>query len=375
MTLAFSEAPEGLGWRTVRDSLFAVTGGRVTEARRASPPSNLRFVLTLEPEGNAAVRLALATLPACGREGSVCTADGRSLRGPLGLTVPGPAALSVADAAVKEGPGAELAFAVTLDRARHAAVTVDYATSDGTATAGEDYTAASGTLSFRAGETAKTVRVRVLDDAHDEGTETMTLRLSNPRGARIADGEATGTIENSDPARGLSVDLRARGLVSHEAKGFREAGLSGALAWDGRPGSARGPSLTLSQSVGGPAEGGMDGLFQGNALPGLAANDDAAEDGPLAAHRFEATFGYGLPAWGDRFTVTPEAGFGLSDTGRDYRLGWRLTRESRSGDTGSLELRLDATRREAANPGSGSGAGYGAGEPEHTVGFEFKATW
>ena len=112
--------------------------------------------------------------------------------------MPGPAALSVADASVEEGPGAALEFAVTLDRARHAAVTVDYATSDGTALAGEDYTTASGTLEFAAGETAKTVRVAVLDDAHDEGTETMTLALSNAQGARIADAEATGTISNSD---------------------------------------------------------------------------------------------------------------------------------------------------------------------------------
>ena len=62
-------------------------------------------------------------------------------------------------------------------------VTVDYATSDGTATAGVDYTATSSTLSFAAGETAqKTITVAVLDDAHDEGTETLTLTLSNARG-------------------------------------------------------------------------------------------------------------------------------------------------------------------------------------------------
>ena len=113
-------------------------------------------------------------------------------------SVPGPAALSVADAEVDEEPGAKLAFVVTLDRTRHAAVTMDYATSDGTAVAGEDYTAKSGTLNFAAGETAKTVEVAVLDDSHDEGSETMTLTLSNASGARIADGSATGTINNSD---------------------------------------------------------------------------------------------------------------------------------------------------------------------------------
>ena len=161
LTLAFSAEPAGLSYKTVRDALFTVTGATVEKARRLSPPSNERYELTLTPGGNAAVTLALAALPACGEAGSVCTADGRALAGPLALTVPGPAALSVADASVTEGPGAVLEFAVTLDRARHAAVTVDYATSDGPspkgAVAGSDYTATSGTLTFTAGETGKTV--------------------------------------------------------------------------------------------------------------------------------------------------------------------------------------------------------------------------
>ena len=107
--------------------------------------------------------------------------------------------LSVADARVTEASGARLAFPVTLGSAAAHTVTVAYATADGTAKAGEDYTAASGTLTFAAGETSKTVSVAVLDDAHDEGEETLTLTLSSAAGARIADGEATGTIANTDP--------------------------------------------------------------------------------------------------------------------------------------------------------------------------------
>ena len=109
------------------------------------------------------------------------------------------AALSVDDARVSEGPGATLAFAVTLDRTRDREVRVKYATSDGTATQGEDYTGVSGTLRFAPGETSKTVSVTVLDDAHDEGTETLTLRLSSARRAVIDDATAVGTIVNSDP--------------------------------------------------------------------------------------------------------------------------------------------------------------------------------
>ena len=110
--------------------------------------------------------------------------------------------LRVTDAEAQEGAGARLDFAVTLDRAAAQAVTVDYATADGTATAGEDYTAVHGTLIFAPGETEKTIRVTVLDDAHDEGSETLRLSLSNAPGAQIADGTATGTINNADPLPG-----------------------------------------------------------------------------------------------------------------------------------------------------------------------------
>ena len=127
-----------------------------------------------------------------------CTPDGRKLTTPISTRVEGPPGLSVADAVVQEGPGAALAFAVTLDRPTSAAVQVDYATRNGSAQAGSDYTARSGTLSFAPGETAKTAEVAVLDDSHDEGSETLKLVLSNPSGAFLADGEATGTIENSD---------------------------------------------------------------------------------------------------------------------------------------------------------------------------------
>ena len=117
------------------------------------------------------------------------------------VTEPIPA-VSVADAEAVEGPGVQLAFVVTLNRgvkATDGTVTVDYATSNGSATAGSDYTATSGTLTFGVGQSSKTVNVTLLDDAHDEGNETMSLLLSNPVGMTIADGEGIGTISNVDP--------------------------------------------------------------------------------------------------------------------------------------------------------------------------------
>ena len=107
--------------------------------------------------------------------------------------------VSVADARAREGTDETIDFAVSLSRAASATVAVSYATADGSATAGEDYTRSGGMLRFAPGETAKTVSVPVLDDAVDEGAETLTLRLLNASGAVIADGVATGTIQNSDP--------------------------------------------------------------------------------------------------------------------------------------------------------------------------------
>lgn len=120
--------------------------------------------------------------------------------------------LSVADARARERPGASLSFVVTLGGPASEATTVDYATSDGTASAGRDYRATRGTLTFAAGETAKTVAVPVLDDGHDEGAETLTL--TNPHGARIADAAATGTIVNSDPVPKARLTGFGRALAS-----------------------------------------------------------------------------------------------------------------------------------------------------------------
>ncbi len=117
---------------------------------------------------------------------------------PVVVQIP-PPALSVADATVIEGAGAQLAFTVSLDRAVLASdglVSVAYATRDGTAIAGADYTATSGTLTFALDEQTKTVNVTVLDDAHPDDGETLDLVLSNATGATIADGTGTGTIEN-----------------------------------------------------------------------------------------------------------------------------------------------------------------------------------
>ncbi len=158
------------------------------------------------PSGDGDVTVSLAASPACGRTGAMCTKDGERVAA-AATTVPGPSpAFSVADAEAAEG-GGTLSFEVVLDPAAGAGATVDYATADGTATAGEDYAAASGTLAFAAGDTSRTVAVALADDDAHEDDETLTLSLSNAAGADIADGAATGTIADDDepPPPRLSV--------------------------------------------------------------------------------------------------------------------------------------------------------------------------
>ena len=114
-------------------------------------------------------------------------------------------ALSIADASGSERDG-ELAFAVTLGAPVADAVTVGYATSDGTAEAGADYRSADGELTLAAGETAATIRVEVIDDALDEAdAETFAVTLSGISGAAPGDLSATGTIMDDDAPPAMTV--------------------------------------------------------------------------------------------------------------------------------------------------------------------------
>ena len=196
LELSFNAAVAKGSKRHIR-ALLGVTGGSVTRLRRKDDRLD-HWRVRVQPSSHGAVTVTLSPSPACGATGAVCTPDGRTYTTALATRIQGPPGLAVADAEVEEGPNASLAFAVTLSRAPSGTVTVDYATSDGTATAGSDYTATSGTVTFAAGETEKTVSVAVFDDAHDEGSETLGLTLSNASGAHIADGSATGTINNTD---------------------------------------------------------------------------------------------------------------------------------------------------------------------------------
>ena len=197
--LRFSEDfPGRLRYELLRDEAFQVSNGGVRIARRMAQGQNQRWEIAVRPASYEDVTVTLPAATDCALPGAVCTEAGRELSNTVTATVRGPAQLSVADARAREGIDPAVEFEVRLSRAASDPVTVDYVTRDGTAKAGEDYTRTRGTLTFAAGEREKTVGVPILDDGHDEGEETFTLKLRNAHGAWIAAGEATGTIENAD---------------------------------------------------------------------------------------------------------------------------------------------------------------------------------
>ncbi|HYZ20228.1 MAG TPA: Calx-beta domain-containing protein, partial [Gaiellaceae bacterium] len=108
--------------------------------------------------------------------------------------------LSIDDATVTEGNSGtvQATFTVTLTPASAEAVSVDYATADGTAVADEDYEPRSGTLTFEAEQTVRTINVRVRGDTLAEPDETYFGELSNATNATIADGQGLGTIVDDD---------------------------------------------------------------------------------------------------------------------------------------------------------------------------------
>ncbi len=106
--------------------------------------------------------------------------------------------VSVSDVSVSESAGT-MTFTITRTNLVGGAFTVDYATADGSATAGDDYVATSGTLSFTDNQVQAVVTVTINDDGTPELDETVLLNLTNATsGATIADAQGVGTIVNDD---------------------------------------------------------------------------------------------------------------------------------------------------------------------------------
>ena len=226
INLEFSEdvdLVEAIGEENLLEHAFTVTGGAIEAIRPARDRQGEyvanEWAMRVVPASEEPVTISPVVGLACGQPGALCTIEDRPLSEAPSVTVHRTEqGLSVADTEAGEGPGAVLVFEVTLARAADKTVTVDYETADGTATAGEDYEAVSGTLGIEAGQTTGRVQVRIIDDSHDEGEETLTLMLTNASNARIHDGEALGIIVNSDPMPGAWLARFGRAASDHVAR-------------------------------------------------------------------------------------------------------------------------------------------------------------
>jgi hypothetical protein len=182
---------------------YAATTGTVTFAAGETAKTvtvQVNGDTTVEPNETFNVNLTSAggnaTIADATRVGTIVNDDM--------LVIEQPARITIGDVSMAEGNAGQTALRlnVALDRAQSAPVTVDFATANGTASAPDDYAANSGTLTFAAGETAKTVTVQVNGDTHREPNETFSLNLSNASGnATIADSTGVGTIVNDDRRR------------------------------------------------------------------------------------------------------------------------------------------------------------------------------
>ena len=190
--------------------------------------------------------------------------------------------------------------------------------------------------------------------------------------------ELGGGLAWTDPARGLTVEAKARTLIAHEDADYREWGASGSVRIE-PDASGRGLSLTLAPAWG-AAEGGAERLWSLRDARQLAPDAEAQ-----AGSRLEAELGYGFAVFGDRGVATPYAGLSRSETGETLRLGqslrmgasqWKV--ESVFGDAErawgvgygyrlgqALDLSVETTRREAA----------GGDAPEHGVMLRLGARW
>ena len=145
--------------------------------------------------------------------------------------------VSIAGSTVDErtGGAVDALFAVTLSQVAAKAVTVDYSTVEGTASAGTDYVPVTGTLSIQLGLTGAQIAVPVLGDLRDEPDEQFTVVLTNAANAVIAVAAATGVIVDDDlpppapwidsfsppaGAAGATVTLRGRYLTGATAVAF-----------------------------------------------------------------------------------------------------------------------------------------------------------
>ena len=150
----------------------------------------------------------------------------------------------------------------------------------------------------------------------------------------------------SDSSTGLSVDVRVRTLLVHQAEGFRERGMALSLSYNPTPSSPLGFVARVAPSWGGGARSGAEALWGRETMAVMGHGSVAS------ANRLDGEVGYGLPV-GGRLVGTLRVGFGTSEYGRNYRVGYGLGVLNR--ESLNLELSVDAQRQESPLQGGTHG--------------------
>ncbi len=165
---------------------------------RVASSSWTTFSQTFNSAGDVGYHCSVHGLPGSGMFGTVHVAGG-------GGGTPGTLQFSAGTASVGEGAGSKT-ITVTRVGGDDGAVSVHYATANGTATAGSDYTAASGTLNWaNLDDNPKTFTVAITDDSAQESNETVALALSAPGGGATLGSPSTATLtinDNDTPSGG-----------------------------------------------------------------------------------------------------------------------------------------------------------------------------
>jgi PKD repeat protein len=200
--------------------------------------------------------------------------------------------MSINSVSVTEAAGGAAAtFTVSLSTASSFTVTASYATSNGSATAGSDYVAGSGTVTFAPGVTTASVMVTVNDDALDEVDETFLVTLSNPTHAAIVGGPGTGTIVDNDAEPTMTID--------------------DATVTEGNTGVTMATFVIRLSTASGRAVTGNFGTANGTATAG---SDYTATAGPFTVAAGSTTLAVQVPIIGD-VTQEPNETFVLNLTG------------------------------------------------------------